>query len=368
MPKEERSTWGSKRQRGKNSWQLRWPNDGHETFHGTSKEADRRLAELRILYEGAPPDITLHQFWSAYYAPEAKDHLAESTWTEYERRYERDLREVWGDIPLRKITARPIQQWLSTMTYGSAKKNKALLSAILSRAFALEMVDDNPAQRRGFILPKKDKSTPSRRTKRVYTLEELNEIFKACKGEHWEAYFIMAAFGGGQRAEVAGVKPEEVELVDDYAVVPICRGVHRLNGEVVVSDHVKNEYRAANLIVRPPYSSRLDRLALEAMRRGDTWLTDDGFGNPDCPERVVKQYERWFQQQPFRYIPFGNLRNAFSTSLHAMGLEDSTVSKLMRHSTLQTDYANYNRLSANELIDLMDNYGQHGRKSSIYGQ
>ena len=52
-------------------------------------------------------------------------------------------------------------------------------------------------------------------------------------------------------------------------------------------------------------------------------------------------------------MPFGNLRNTYSTALHARGMEDSAVAKLMRHAELGTDYRHYNRIGVAEKVGLL---------------
>ena len=52
-------------------------------------------------------------------------------------------------------------------------------------------------------------------------------------------------------------------------------------------------------------------------------------------------------------MPFGNLRNSYSTMLHRKGYEDSLISKLMRHANLTADYRHYNRLDADATIEML---------------
>lgn len=360
-----RSTWGSKRKRGKASWELRFTVGGQpktETFHGTEKAADRRLAELRIQYEGKEAETTLNTFWKTIYLPEAQDRLALKTWTEYERYYDREIYPVFGEMFLGDITARQLQKWLEPMTNGKAKHAKQVISAILSRAMALDYVEDNVAQRR-FILPK-TKADTGQRSKDTFSGEEMKEILEEIRGEIFEAMYILAAGGGAIRGEAAApmVRPNEIAFSGNYAIVEMKRSIQRVRGKVEIVEHVKNEYREDPLIVLPPFSLRLEEIVFEARNRGDIWLTDDGFGYPQCPERMVKAYERWFQRSGHKYVPFSNLRNSFSRWLHSMEIEDSTISKLMRHSNLNTDYKHYNRITPNEKIaildDAMGNYGQ----------
>lgn len=54
-----KSTWGSKRQKRRGVWELRYTVAGKpksEMFRGTAKEADRRLMALRLKYERAAED------------------------------------------------------------------------------------------------------------------------------------------------------------------------------------------------------------------------------------------------------------------------------------------------------------------------
>lgn len=352
MPKKkERSTWGSKRKRGKNSWELRYPlpgnKPGHETFHGTAKEADRRLSELRIQYEGMAPTMTLSEFWDNYYHDHILEHLAESTIPGYENEWFHDVKPAFGHLTLPEITPRRIQAWLDTMTHGKAKHAKGVLSSMLTRAVALELVDENPAALR-YVLP--TAKAKSQRSKEIYSKVELDGIFLACRGEIWEAAFILSAFGGASREEAMSPKLSEIQFVDGVAIVPIVRGIQRLKGEVRILDWTKTKDRKRDLVILPPYSTRLEEIVKEYTRNGYTWLTDDGFGNPRCPNTVANRlYKNWFGRQQFRYIPFSNLRHAYATYT-AQNVHPMMLAKLLGHSQPTTTYNNYYRPTTEDKI------------------
>lgn len=355
MPKKQaRSTWGSKRKRGENYWELRYSvgkERCNESFRGTAKEADRRLAELRIRYEGADEQLTLSQFWRIIYEPEMPIRLAESTIPGYTRVWYKDIEPTFGDTLLSDISPRSIQEWLSPMTRGKAKHAKAVLSAILSRAFAMEYIDDNPAQRR-YVMPKLQ--APGQRSKDIMTLPQLVDVFEAGRGQSWEAAYILAAFGGASREESMSPKPSEIQRVGEYAVVPIVRGVQRLEREVKVLEWTKNEHRQRDLIIPPPYSHRLLELAQEAESRGDEWLTDDGFGWPIDPNLIADRFKKWFIGKPYKFVPFGNLRNSYGTVMETLGIDSMMVSKIMGHSQPTTFYKNYFRPSTADKMKAID--------------
>lgn len=349
-----RSTWGAIRKRGVNSWEISYTKGSKrasETIRGTRKDAERKLAELRIKYEGMRKDITLSEFWDTCYYPHIKEHLAASTVPGYERVWRVDIEPAFGDFCLSDITPRKIQAWLDPMTGGKAKHAKAVLSAILSRAFALELIDDNPAQRR-FVMPKG--RAPGQRSKDIYSKEELDQILALCHGEPWEGAFILSAFGGASREEAMGVLVNEIQFVTGAAIVPIVRGVQRLDGEVKVLDWTKTEHRQRDLVILEPYATRLHQIVETAKTCGDVWLTDDGFGNPLCPNTMAnRQYKDWFGRQPIRYIPFSNLRHAYATYTSGK-VDPMMLAKLMGHSQPTTTYNNYYRPSTIDKINALN--------------
>lgn len=355
---KSRSTWGSKRKRG-DAWELRYTVAGKrrtESFHGSASEADARLAELRVQYEQVTELMTLDAFWSTYYLPEARERLAESTVARYTDHYLRDIKPRFGDMAMRDIHPRDIQAWLDGMTSGKARIGKRILSAVLGRAYALEYIDDNPAQRR-FVYP--TARANGQRSKKIYSLEELIQVYNACTGEIWEAVFILSAFAGASLSEAMSVKLSEIMEVDDYVVAPILRSVQHIQhpgekGVVKALPKPKNEYRERELVVPPPYSHRLMELVDAGVKRGDVWLTDDGFGEPVDPSAITRYYRKWFCTQPMCYVPFGNLRHSYGTLLETAGADGLMASKMMGHAQPTTFYKHYLRPKIEDKIKLLE--------------
>ena len=363
-----RSTWGSRRQKGKDSWELRWREHGEpksEMFHGSARAADGRLAVIRVRVEGGgtAESISLSAFFWGAFVPECElrmapggdnKAMARTTYEGYVRYFSGHIEPRFGDVRLSDIRARDVQEWLMGMTAGAARHALAVFKVVMNRAEALEYVDSHPLNKR-YILPVK--TSGRGRTKDRFSADELRQIYEECAGEWWRPLFVLAAFGGAQRAEACGAMATEVEWEEDgsglWGIVPVKRGVHPINGEVVVEHRAKNDVREDFLIVPPPYSHGLESAVSEVLAQGGTWLVGDGFGGPVDPEALTRAWKRWLGGTAHRYVPYGNLRNSYSTMLHALGVEDSLVSKLMRHANLTTDYTNYNRLSPQEKIALL---------------
>lgn len=352
-----RSTWGSIRSLRKDYHEIRYTVDGarvSEYVTGTIKQAERRKAQLRLEYEdcrGAA--LKVDHFWRKTYWPECQS-LAPTTRNEYERVYMRDIKPKWGSSVMRSIKAADVQEWLGSVTYGKARSVRAVMRAMFNRAESLEKIDRN-VMRRKFKMPKE--RAKGGRSDAVFTAEELDQVFEACRGELWEPAYILAAFASASREEAMSPLLEEIEFLvvdgDEYAVVPIKRGVQRLKGEVVVLDYTKTEDRERNLVTWPPYSTRLHEIVDERMDAGDKWLMDDGFGWPLCPNNMATSYKRWFLGKPFGYAPFSNLRNGFATMMHAKGVDMYMIEKMMGHSQPMTTYRHYDRPGVEEFVQVI---------------
>lgn len=362
-----RSTWGSKRRKG-NGWELRFTVGGKpdsEMFYGTAKEADRRLADLRVKYEGVDGAgrLTVGQFWDNRYHDEIVATLSETTVYGYEQKYYHDIAPEFADDPMDGVRPRKVQDWLMTMPPTTARHARAVFSAMFSRAFALELVDDNPLQRR-YLMPKG--KTGNERDDATFTEGELRQIAEACEGEAFEAPFIMSGFGGASKSEAMGVQAPDVSRIGDYAVVTPKRSVHRVGAEIVVRDEdstgspLKNDFRERDIVIEPPHSFRLLDLASAAQAEADAngwdeaWLCGDGFGGVMCPNVMSQAFRRWFCDQPLVYHPFGNLRNSHSTMMLSRGIDGSMVAKMEGHATRGTTEKHYERPKAAEFIEAIE--------------
>lgn len=128
-----------------------------------------------------------------------------------------------------------------------------------------------------------------------------------------------------------------------------------LGGEVQIVP-LKTERSERDVAIPSPYADRLRRLFLE--RLGDTYVCDDGSGNPANPERMSDAYRRWHMGKPFPYVPWKNLRNSYATMLHARGVDLADVARLLGHTTPVITYQHYDRPSAEQLASIVGILGE----------
>lgn len=353
----KRSAWGSIRQYAPGVYHLRYPlpddpetgqrRQGFEAVHGSKAEAAKRLAELHTqhgTHAVKRQGVTVAQLWEGYYRPYI-ERLAPSTVRGYVSAYNVHIKPAFGARHTNAIRKAQIQRWLDGMSYGAARSAFAVLRAMFTFAVDNELAAENVCLK-AYALPKAPEKAASEYSESVHDRKTLEAILGAAKGEVWEACYILSAFGGLRREEAAGAKWEDIDFTPDYAIVHIRRGVQHIGGETLVTP-LKTSTSRRDAVIPAPYSSRLYDLYFE--RLGDTWLNDDGAGNPASPDLMAAAYRRWHIGKKYQFIPWMKLRNSYATMLHAHGVELGTIARLLGHSTPNTTFKHYDRMSAEQL-------------------
>lgn len=139
-----RSSWGGVRKQG-NIWEIRYTVDGEPMSESrrTKKEADARLAALRVKYEGkdTSPKITLGEYWTGFYEPQLKPpEYAQKTIDGYKDVYKCHIEPEFSKRIMSRIKPSDVQKWLNTKSKGSAEHCRTLMNAIFSKAMNTDLV------------------------------------------------------------------------------------------------------------------------------------------------------------------------------------------------------------------------------------
>ena len=357
-----RSSWGSIRKAKPGVFRLRYPlppdpvtgqrRQGAETVNGTKADASRRLAQLRLEHGSANPAcITVGECWEQHFSRHHMPTLAPSTQRGYLNAYRANIEPAFGDVALDEVGRADIQRWLDGMTYGAARGSLAVLRTLYTYAVGAELTDHDETHRK-YRIPK---AASSRRVSdAVHSETELVAILRRAEGEPWEGAFILSAFGGLRREEAFGMKWEDVDFAEGYAVAHVRRGVQFIDGQVVETAP-KTEGSERDAVIPAPYSARLKELFWENI--GDTWLAEP-YGTPPNPDAGAAAYRRWHVSKPIEYVPWKNLRNSYATMLHAHGIDLATVARLLGHTTPTTTYRHYDKPSAEQLAQAVAVLGE----------
>lgn len=347
MPrKRRRSSWGSVSKTGRDTYVLRWWEDTAEgrvrrceTVHGGRRDADDRMAEIRVATKkDASP--TLSYFWNRYYSKDVAK-LRPNTQKLYETAWKK-VESSLGGVPVVAITPMMIQQLMDDMGAHAANQVRGVMKRTLDYAVLQGVITSNPANA-PLKLPEKSKEYG----KGVYRRSEVDALLGLARGCDLEAAFILQACGGLRVGESLGVMADEVAARDGYATVAVRRQVSK-GGEIC---ELKTEQSERTALVLEPYATRLVELASGEHVGG--WLLDDGLGGPCSRWALNRRWSKLMKRLPegMERIPMRNLRNSYETWMHwEAGLPIDVVSKLMGHRDVKTTLDHYDRPKDEEVI------------------
>ena len=356
MPrKTKRSAWGSLTRVDSQTWRIRyWASgpDGYKrrskTVRGSRKDAERARSELMLAHSDDAPCPTVGEVWRTYALPTwermvGDGDLAAQTLAVRRSAWNRHVAPTWDAVQCDGVRPLAVQQWLDTLNYSQAKISMFVLRAVMDYAVRYEYVAHSPMRER-YVMP--SKSTIDRRDAGVWTLDELGEVWRAVRGEWFEAAYLLAAFGGLRVGESLGVRSDDVTaaVVDGQTLAMVCveRQVMNVGGRV--SDALKNEQSRRTVAIPGRAGARLLALASAA----DGYLTGDGFGGP-TKQRILK--ESWHRAQDAmdaRLVhPFQNLRNSWQTNMRwSLRLPPWLIEPMMGHRVEGVTGMHYDRPDA----------------------
>lgn len=340
-----RSSFGSITRVGPNRWRLRWWSDGpdgrkrrSETVDGTRREAERRLAEIRVStpceYGGAP---TVGHAWREWVLPMLRAKVDErsrdrsrgmSARTLSMREAEWRLRvgPRWESVPLDQVRPIDVQGWLldGTMTLVLATNALSLLRQIMERAVIFGVVDSNPCCH-DFAMPPRGVEMP----RGCLTLDQLDERLMACRGSCCEAVAILCAMGGLRLGEAQGVRADEPRQDGAVVSVPVARSV---DAHGIVGDLKTLQSERVAVIPLRPWGMRLMTLQAQAVMAGDEWLTDSGTGEPLSRKVIARAWDAATDGMEPR-VTMRDLRRSYETAMHwELGMPLEKVQRLMGHA------------------------------------
>ena len=348
MARKMRSTWGNVSRTAPGVFRLRWYEDTpqgrrrmSETVRGTRREADRRLAQIRLSVR-EDPARPLRWYFERCYWPDASKKLRPNTLAAYRSAW-RQIEPVFGDSPVSAIKPMDIQALMDGMARNMAGSAKGILKRTLDYAVMYGEIAANPADA-PLRLPEAEMTF----SKEIWTLAELRAAWDVVRGWDFEASYILQAFGGARVGESLGVRIGEIAGRDGYATFTVMRTVHK-DGRIA---DPKTYTSIRTALILEPFASRLIELAGTGEHEGG-WLVPNGLGDPLSRRAIQRRWERAMKRLPdgMRPIPMRNLRNSFETWMHwEAGLPVEVVSKLMGHTTSKITLENYDRPSDETVI------------------
>lgn len=332
-------------------WRLRWMEHGQrhtESVHGTYAVAEKRLAKIHATVdESKRSGPTIDELYTRYYLPDAAKTKAPNTRKRLESIYNVHVAPRWGNVRVTAVKAADVETWLATMTFGIAQGALSILRWVMRKAVMLEHIDASPLEMK-IAIP----DTAAKQSRAIIAGDEIVTYYNVVKGTAIEAPWVLCIAGGLRAGESLGIMVGDIEYrtIDDvpFAAVPIDRAA-AANGGLSVDDRtdaerLKTPHSARWAIIREPWASRLMDLQDAARSRGDTYLTDDGLGQPQGTAWLRRTAYAIYDAAGLPLISIRNLRASFATyAHHDLALPTEDVARLMGHSRPAITWGTYER-------------------------
>lgn len=353
----QRSTFGSVTRQRQGVYRLRWMQDTpegrlrmSEMVHGTRREAERRLAEIRTGLSERPA-LTVGTLWERHEWPHlerqhALGKASTRTLQAYRRRWEADVAPRWADVPCTEVRPRDIQDWLLTMTRSMGELSKAVLSLVLDQAVLLDELQANPCKRRYEL------GAVTSREKVAYTPGQLDAIWQAVRGTVAEAPFLLCAHAGLRVGEACAVRAADIAPAEGGVLIHV-RVQLTQRGEVTGRLKTRDSRRTA--VMAEPWASRLLELC------GPTYANEQADGTPICQRTVTGCYKRRVTETgAVPYAPMQALRPSYQTNMHWAGVPIEQTSRLLGHTSTSTTLAHYDRPTDEQIAGILARAGERG--------
>lgn len=288
--------------------------------------------------------MSLNTWWDEYI--EKYKNVKESSKIIYKNNYDANIRNAFlGEKNISKITVLDIQNFINSLeTYNRKKVSLRLLKELFDKAHKCGYLKKNVVELAEIKLKKP--VDPNKKlnddAKKVYTAEELKNIFKLLKTKNrMKYYFIckLALYTGCRVGEILALTWDDVKY--NEGVIYITKQINQVTKNI--SDP-KSPSSIRKVIIIEPLKKLLDELK-------DYYnpVNNQEYLVPDAPKANISS----IISQLFNRLKInGNIhmfRHTFTSLLKANNIDDKCVQSLLGHESLSTTQDIYQHLTEDDI-------------------
>lgn len=346
----------------------------------TAKDADEAVrkkneALLTLSQNGFLPkknQLTVGEwldFWMANY--KASD-LTDTGWESYENEINFRIRPHIGNLKLSELRPLDVQQWVNKLSKnGRRDGNGGLAPKTVVRAFGVlrqaldkaveeELILFNPSANK--IGTKKQINLPKILKPQIkhMTVDDAAAFLEAIKDDYMYPAIITDLMTGLRRGELLGLKWKDFDLNKKYTVTVRRQLVRKSSGKCMLVERVKTATGYRELQLPPNLIAILkqhqqqqwgqkqkltgnaedpaDSNVVAIKSRKDPQGEDLVFCWPDgrwyTPDHFYRHLQRLLKKHGFEKLSVHGLRHTYATSLLALGIDISVLSKNLGHTDI----------------------------------
>lgn len=341
----------------------------------TPKQIEKELNKQAVLFEAAflsaqtQSTITFRDFAMQWFHEYAPLRLKEKTIERYKQFQER-VYDAIGDIPINRITARHIQDFIVRLnSIGANKKTGqqlspktiknyvSFISVIFEYAIRMGMLSENPCK--AVVLPSQKYIEHS-----CYSLEEAKTFLKCLSSAptKYKAFFTLAIYGGLRRGELLGLEWKDIDF--STGTIQIVRTALHTTQKGYYTDTPKTKYSQRSLklpkIVIDVIQEHKKKQEVQKTKAGEKWHENDRLfttwnGLPMNCETPYNWLKKFCKRNGLRFVNVHSFRHLSASLLINSGVDVKTVSAYLGHSQTSTtlniyahtfEYANVKAMKA----------------------
>lgn len=362
MSKTRANGEGNIRQRADGRWEVRVtigidfvtgePNR-ISRYASTQEEAVKLLHELSYIRDTSPKNfetITLGEWLDLCLEVYMKNSLKQSTYLSYEGYIRVHLKPALGNLQLRDLTPRLLQQYYNYKAEeeGLSPKTIININLFLHRALSYAVTEgyipSNPAASINL----------SRGTKpqiEILTRDEQAQLIRASYQHRYGVFIRLVLFTGLRLGELLGLRWEDIDMQSN--LLHVRRTLNRLNK---VKPTAPGE-PTTEIVIQPPKSQNSirsipllpaviqDLMNWKSIQRNDQATMGDQYRdsgmivtNPSGgfiePRTFKDQYDQILALAGLRHFTFHALRHTFASRAMEQGMDAKTLSVLLGHASV----------------------------------
>ncbi len=325
----------------------------------TEKQIEKELQRQAVLFEDsckcrAAADMSRMKFeefgdiWLTEYAakrlrPRSLEHVKHLK----ERTY-----QAIGHLQINKINTRHIQIFINNLSETGINENTggglspktqrhylSFISSVFDYAINMGAVTENPCK--AVIMP-----AMSKKEKECYTIDEAQELINKLLTSapiKYQAFFILAIYGGFRRGELLGLEWSDISF--DDMTISIQRSSLYAPALGVFTDTTKTEQSKRVLKLPQKVFDILKKLrseqAEQQLSMGDRWENSNRLflnpnGEPIHPNTPYDWLKRFCEKENIRFLGIHAFRHLNASLLINSGADVRTVAAVLGHSQATT--------------------------------
>lgn len=321
------------------------------------KEAEAILLETRhsykepIICEDSSVHVSSDMLFSDYmlnWLSIIKNSVEEDTYAGYESIVKKRVAPYFekAGVTLENLTALDIECFYKYCFNNLAVKGTTVqryhanIHTALKYAVRHDLIAASPMEK--VARPKAQQFTGA-----FYSIEEVEQLFEAVKGDPAEFPILMAAFYGLRRSEIMGLRWQAVDFASNTISIEHTVVQFRSDGKqkIVSKDRMKNKSSCRTMPLVPQFRELLLRMQERQKNCRElcgNCYTDTGYiyvndlGVPYKPNYVTQHFRIVLQNNGLRVIRFHDLRHTCASLLLKNGVSMKDIQEWLGHSNFST--------------------------------